>query len=278
VDPRADKPMDTAHLAMAGIDRAAAHDSLDALHDETAPNRRPLESDRMARAGRAAVAMVHDFNNILNNIGCIVDVLLLEQPEDSQCRTDLEEIKKATHRGAALTRQLLSLGRGSSGLADPVDPSELKLGPGQGQVRAADATEPSAESQANLVVYGNQPIAATVLLVDDEDAARTATRRILMSEGYHVIEADSVRRALDVSLQYSNEIDLLLTDVMLPDSDGGALFAELHKLRPRLRVLFLTGCGREVLDRHQLQANEYNIVEKPCRRAKIIEGVRHALG
>ena len=80
----------------------------------------------------------------------------------------------------------------------------------------------------------------TVLLVEDEDAVRLIVSTVLRRQGYQVVEASGGRIACEIFAQ-RNDIDLLLTDVIMPEMNGPALAQRLIGLRPELRVLFMSG-------------------------------------
>jgi PAS domain S-box-containing protein len=84
--------------------------------------------------------------------------------------------------------------------------------------------------------------AETILLVEDEKAVRDTVRRQLTRLGYHVLEAKNGADALRVLEERPDDrVDLMLTDVVMPGMSGTALFEELSKLQPSLRVLFMSG-------------------------------------
>jgi two-component system, cell cycle sensor histidine kinase and response regulator CckA len=83
------------------------------------------ELETMAQLGRAAMLLVHDFNNLLYSAGCVADVLLLETDSESPARADLLELKGLVRRGATLTRQLENLSRTQSGPEETVDLPKL---------------------------------------------------------------------------------------------------------------------------------------------------------
>ncbi len=84
------------------------------------------------------------------------------------------------------------------------------------------------------------PARETLLLVEDEDSVRAIIGAVLRRQGYRVVEASGARVACEIFAQRS-DIDLLLTDVMMPDLNGPALAQRLIGLRPALRVLFISG-------------------------------------
>ena len=81
----------------------------------------------------------------------------------------------------------------------------------------------------------------TILLVEDEDAVRVIISALLRRQGYHVLEAASPGVASDIFDRHSGEIDLLLTDIVMPEMNGPALAQRLVGQRPELRVLFISG-------------------------------------
>jgi len=81
-----------------------------------------------------------------------------------------------------------------------------------------------------------------ILIVDDEFPIRTLISLSLQAEGLTVYDAGNGREAVDIFHQHADEIDLLLTDVVMPEMDGPALVRELVAERPQLRVVFISGC------------------------------------
>jgi two-component system cell cycle sensor histidine kinase/response regulator CckA len=84
-------------------------------------------------------------------------------------------------------------------------------------------------------------------LVEDEEAVRLFSARALRNKGYKVIEARSGRAALDIMSQTSDRIDLLITDVVMPEIDGPALVEGFRAARPGLKVIFISGYAETAL-------------------------------
>jgi PAS domain S-box-containing protein len=102
--------------------------------------------------------------------------------------------------------------------------------------KAEAPEEPSTE-------IGKQPThgGETILLVEDEDAVRVIVSALLRRQGYQVLEASTPRGAWEIFEQHAQEIDLLLTDVVMPEMNGPALAQRLVAVRPELRILFISG-------------------------------------
>ncbi len=113
---------------------------------------------------------------------------------------------------------------------------------------------------------------ATILLVDDDEALRRFVRRILMQQGFHVIEASDGAEALEVASAYDQPVDLLLTDVIMPKVNGLALARRLLQERPAIRVLYMSG----YMEKSMLLAKhpESVLLQKPFTPETLIAAVR----
>jgi two-component system cell cycle sensor histidine kinase/response regulator CckA len=117
----------------------------------------------------------------------------------------------------------------------------------------------------------------TILLVEDEQAVRSATAEFLRRQGYYVLEAKDGLDALSVARKYDSSIDLLVTDVVMPNMSGGELAKELALLRPETRFLFVSGyAGKTVLD-HKVVDLETNFLQKPFTLKHLSRKIRMAL-
>ena len=87
----------------------------------------------------------------------------------------------------------------------------------------------------------------TILLVEDEAFVRNVTREILQAAGYRVLTAGDGVAAKRLYDEFEPEVDLLLTDMILPGENGGELAAIMRRENPRLRVLFVTGYADQIV-------------------------------
>jgi two-component system, cell cycle sensor histidine kinase and response regulator CckA len=103
-----------------------------------------------------------------------------------------------------------------------------------------------------------------VLLVEDEDAVRAFAARALRNKGYTVIEAASGEQALALPPEQLDRVELLISDVVMPNLDGPTLAAQLRSRRPDLKILFISGYAEDSL-RNNKQYGEIGRRELPAK-------------
>jgi len=96
-------------------------------------------------------------------------------------------------------------------------------------------------SEWKVSIEAASPIAKTILYVEDEAFVRQVTAEVLRSAGYRVFTANDSAAAMRVYAEHSDEVDLLLTDVILPGQNGRQLAASLRRENPELRALLVSG-------------------------------------
>ena len=381
--------------------RAALHQSEEQLR----------QAQRMDAAGRLASGVAHDFNNLLTTIRGFSDLLLRDLPEEHMRRKDVEQIRKAADRGAALTRQLLSFGHPPTVQARALDLNavvtsmegllqrlvgadirltmrrrpnlgEVKMDPGQLEqilvnlvLNARDAmpsggtlTVETGERQISgsargrsvrpgrylvlavsdtgtgmdgdtlthvfdpfftskpsgtrsglglSIVYGivkqsgggvrvsSEPGQGTtvkvfiprlesedagvgdtkasvrgdetVLVVEDEDGVRELLWKILTDHGHTVLEARHGRDALTVAAGYDHPIQLLVTDVVMPEMGAPELVDQLARSRPELKVLYISGYTNDEVTRRGISGTEGAFIQKPFTSEDLMRKVREVL-
>jgi PAS domain S-box-containing protein len=381
--------------------RAALHQSEEQLR----------QAQRMDAAGRLAGGVAHDFNNLLTTIRGFSDLLLRDVPQHDRRRNEIEQIRKAADRGAALTRQLLSFGgpqaleprpielngvvHNMEGLIQRLTGADIRLvtqlRPGLGEVlmdpgqleqvlvnlvlNARDAmlaggtltietgerqisgstrgrsvrpgryivlavsdtggsmdgdtlshafepffaspgpggrtglglsivysivkqnggvvrvsSEPglgttvkvflprlegerSGSSEALTSVRGDE----TILVVEDEDGVRQLLWKILTDHGHTVLEARHGRDALTVAGGYNHPIQLVLTDVVMPEMGAVELVDQLLAQRPDMKVLFTSGYTEDELLRRGISRQEAAFIQKPFTAEDMMRKVREVL-
>jgi CheY-like chemotaxis protein len=116
-----------------------------------------------------------------------------------------------------------------------------------------------------------------VLVTEDEDPIRELSRRILEREGYTVLEARDGREAIRVAAGYPGPIELLITDLVMPNVGGTELFAHLRLLRPDLRVLFVSGYTDDDIVRRGLSDARSAFLQKPFTARSLAAAAKAAL-
>jgi CheY-like chemotaxis protein len=122
------------------------------------------------------------------------------------------------------------------------------------------------------VVRGSE----TILVVEDDPSLRELVVDLLKEGGYKVIEAFDVEEAIDIARKRKS-INLLLTDVIMPTMSGGELAQKVGKLRPEIKVLFMSGYSGDLVANHGVLEAETNLVEKPFTKHALLSKVRAVL-
>jgi len=117
----------------------------------------------------------------------------------------------------------------------------------------------------------------TILLVEDEEQVRAIAVNILRRRGYHVIAAQNAGEALLICARHSAGIDLLLTDVVMPQMSGPALAQRLARTRPEMKVLCMSGYTDDSIVRHGVLESGVAFIQKPITPALLARKVREVL-
>ena len=117
----------------------------------------------------------------------------------------------------------------------------------------------------------------TVLLVEDEPAVRAFVRRCLEGFGYAVLDAGDPRDAIAIARNHASGIDLVLTDIVLPEMSGRDLVDRLSAIRPSIRALYMSGYGVEEIVHHGMMEPGIKMLSKPFTREALARKVREVL-
>ncbi|NLX18404.1 MAG: response regulator, partial [Desulfobulbus sp.] len=101
--------------------------------------------------------------------------------------------------------------------------------------------------EETVPAVGQTGTEATVLLVEDEQCVREIVQAMLEESGYQVLVASTGQEALELCTQDDAKIDLLLTDVIMPGMNGRELSHRIKKMRPELKILFMSGYAADIL-------------------------------
>jgi len=117
----------------------------------------------------------------------------------------------------------------------------------------------------------------TILLVEDEEVVRGLARKILENAGYRVVAASRGEEAVRLCLEQAEPIDLLLTDVVMPETSGKEVADRLREMQPGLRVLFMSGYTDEAIVHHGVLDADVKFIQKPFTPAALARKVREVL-
>ena len=138
---------------------------------------------------------------------------------------------------------------------------------------ASDTDSSDALSITRVAPMGSE----TVLVVEDEDAVRTLVQDALEEKGYTVLSASSGQEALELLSGYSDAVDLMVTDVIMPGLSGREVAEAVRSSRPELRVLYMSGYTDDALDRHGLQGTDDQFIQKPFTTLTLARRVHEIL-
>jgi CheY-like chemotaxis protein len=141
--------------------------------------------------------------------------------------------------------------------------------------RVVEREEPEAQAAEDAVV--SRGGAETILVVEDEDSVRQLTVLELEELGYGVLQAQSSEEARARSRQHDGPIDLLLSDVVLPDGSGPDVYEQLAADRSGMRVLFMSGHAEKRIVHHGILEPGIAFIEKPFTAEDLAAKVREVL-
>ena len=138
-----------------------------------------------------------------------------------------------------------------------------------GAMSAAD--EMARTAAADLTGQG------TILLVEDEEGLRMLNARGLASRGYTVIEAGNGVEALEELEKQGGHVDLVVSDVVMPEMDGPTLLKELRKRNPAVRIIFVSGYAEDAFEKNLPENERPNFLAKPFTLKQLIAAVKETM-
>ena len=151
--------------------------------------------------------------------------------------------------------------------------------PGQGTTfkvyfpRVEAAVDQPAAAPALETLKGSE----TILIAEDEPAVGELVRRVLARHGYRVLVASTPHEALDLAQRQTNPINLLISDVVLPEMSGRALASQLKSGRPNMRILFMSGYTDDAIVHHGVLDPDTPFLQKPFTPQALARKVRAIL-
>jgi CheY-like chemotaxis protein len=147
-------------------------------------------------------------------------------------------------------------------------------------VRLPPAAHPGVEDEEENMavdVEGVRSGPETILLVEDDEPVRALADAILRRQGYVLLVAGDGIEALALLRQHSGPVDLLLTDVIMPEMNGQELYNQARAQRPGLRVIFMSGYATDVIAPHDALGEDPQFIQKPFTGRTLLARVRAVL-
>ncbi|MEM6781475.1 MAG: response regulator, partial [Pseudomonadota bacterium] len=139
-----------------------------------------------------------------------------------------------------------------------------------------EAAEADSETETEEAEVTDLTGTAQIMLVEDEDAVRTFSTRALTNKGYQVLEADSGESALKVIEENADKpLDLLITDVIMPNMDGPTLVKKVRETTPKLKIIFISGYTEDKLKDHM--GDNIYFLPKPFTLKQLASKVKEVL-
>ena len=118
----------------------------------------------------------------------------------------------------------------------------------------------------------------TILIVEDEEAVRAFGARALSSRGYTVLEAGTGAEALEIIEAQDGKIDLIVSDVVMPEMDGPTMFGELRKRGIKCKVIFVSGYAEDAFAKNLPAGEDFGFLPKPFTLKQLVEAVKGNVG
>ena len=149
---------------------------------------------------------------------------------------------------------------------------ELEAQP-EPQAAGGAAKEAAAEAkpQADLTGQG------TILLVEDEDGLRSLNARGLRSRGYSVIEAANGVEAMEVMAENDGAVDLVVSDVVMPEMDGPTMLKEMRAKNPNVKIIFVSGYAEDAFEKSLPENQQFAFLPKPFALAALVAKVKETM-
>ena len=117
----------------------------------------------------------------------------------------------------------------------------------------------------------------TILLVEDEEELRALNARGLKSRGYTVIEAGNGVEALEELERQGGQVDIVVSDVVMPEMDGPTLMKELKKRKPDIKIIFVSGYAEDAFDKNLPDHKQFNFLAKPFTLKQLVTVVKETM-
>ena len=133
------------------------------------------------------------------------------------------------------------------------------------------------QDHAKVIGKPSSPSSKTILLVEDEAGLLKLIKAMLEQQGHLVFAAGTPSRAITQAKELGGKIDLIVTDVVMPEMNGRKLVEELKVLNPRLKHLFMSGYTASVIAQHGILAEGVHLIQKPFSKEAFIAKVNEVI-
>jgi two-component system cell cycle sensor histidine kinase/response regulator CckA len=135
------------------------------------------------------------------------------------------------------------------------------------------AKEPPAEAKPRTDLTGQ----GTILLVEDEEGLRSLNARGLRSRGYSVVEASNGIEALEVLEEKNGAVDLVVSDVVMPEMDGPTLLKSMRERNPDLKIIFVSGYAEDAFEKSLPENQQFAFLPKPFTLSQLVAAVKETM-
>jgi two-component system cell cycle sensor histidine kinase/response regulator CckA len=136
---------------------------------------------------------------------------------------------------------------------------------------AKSAAAAAAKPQADLTGHG------TILLVEDEEGLRGLNARGLTSRGYTVLEAGNGVEAIEVIESHGGAVDLVVSDVVMPEMDGPTMATRLRERNPELKIIFVSGYAEDAFEKNLPEGAQFDFLAKPFTLKQLVAQVKETM-
>ena len=143
---------------------------------------------------------------------------------------------------------------------------------------AGEAAEPAQTDKATQAkAAADLTGSGTILLVEDEEGLRGLNARGLTSRGYTVLEAGNGVEAIEVIEQRGGNVDLVVSDVVMPEMDGPTLAKELRARNPNLKIIFVSGYAEDAFEKNLPEGAQFDFLAKPFTLKQLVAAVKNTM-
>lgn len=138
---------------------------------------------------------------------------------------------------------------------------------------AKEAAPAAAEAKPRTDLTGQ----GTILLVEDEEGLRALNARGLRSRGYTVVEAENGVEAMEVLDEQSGAIDLVVSDVVMPEMDGPTLLKAMREKNPDIKFIFVSGYAEDAFEKSLPEGQQFDFLPKPFTLSQLVAAVKETM-